>query len=50
LAGDNGYGFSCDGGPATAAQVFSPLGVAVTGAGNLLISDWGNNRIREITP
>jgi trimeric autotransporter adhesin len=50
VAGDNGYAFSGDGGPATAAQFYLPAGVAVTGAGNLLISDWGNNRVRQITP
>ena len=41
-------GFSGDGGVATAAQVSQPLSVAVDGAGNLYIADYGNSRIRKI--
>ena len=29
-------------------QLYSPYGVAVDGAGNLYIADWGNNRIRKV--
>ncbi|MBO0773133.1 MAG: hypothetical protein J2P35_16890, partial [Actinobacteria bacterium] len=43
-------GFSGDGGPATAAQLNSPEGVAVDGAGDLFIADTFNNAIREVTP
>jgi len=41
-------GYSGDGGPATAAQLYYPAGVAVDAVGNLFIGDYGNNRIREV--
>ena len=44
---DNG-GYSGDNGPATSAQLFSPVGVALDGSGNLYIADTGNNRIRKV--
>jgi hypothetical protein len=44
--GDGGYGG--DGGPAGEARLSSPRGVAVDGAGNLYIADYGNNRIRRV--
>jgi NHL repeat len=48
VAGSGTEGFSGDGGPATAAQLSSPADVAVDGAGNLFIADFGNNRIRKV--
>jgi sugar lactone lactonase YvrE len=48
VAGDGTAGFSGDGGPATSAKLAIPGGVAVDGAGNLLIADSGNNRIRVV--
>ena len=50
IAGTGQYGFSGDGGPATAARLDGPDGVAVDGAGNLYIADTFNHRIRKLTP
>ena len=53
----NGYGaglmtggYSGDGGPATAASLYSPSALAFDKTGNLLIADMNNNCIRRITP
>jgi hypothetical protein len=48
VAGGNPTGFSGDGGPATSAELNDPRAVAVTGAGDLVIADTNNNRIREV--
>ncbi len=42
-------GFSGDGGPATKAQFWYPLGITVDAAGNVLVADTYENRKREIT-
>jgi sugar lactone lactonase YvrE len=48
-AGTGVAGYTGDGGAATAAQLNSPNGCAVDGAGNLYIADTVNNVIREVT-
>jgi len=48
VAGNGSYGFSGDGGPATAAQLYYPRGVAVDGSGNLYIGDGSNYRVRRV--
>ena len=40
--------YSGDGGPATAAMIDYPAGIAIDGIGNVYFSDGGNNRIRRI--
>ena len=47
--GDSPY-FGGDGGPATAALLYSPSQIAVDSSGNWYISDTSNNRIRMVTP
>ena len=44
----NYVGYSGDGGPAVAARLYNPKGVAVDGAGNLYIADRDNHRIRRV--
>src|SRR5262245_14320145 len=46
--GIGGAGFVGDGGPAEKAKLFSPADLKFDKAGNLYISDTGNNRIRVI--
>src|SRR6266851_3289124 len=48
VAGNGTAAFSGDGGPATAAELFFPNATAVDGAGNLLIADFYNNRVRVV--
>jgi sugar lactone lactonase YvrE len=48
IAGTGSPGFSGDGGPAVAAQLNQPLGVAVDVQGNLYIADTLNQRIRKV--
>ena len=48
IAGTGTHGFSGDGGPATAARLFDPDAVALDGAGNVLIADAENNRVRVV--
>ncbi len=48
VAGDGTQGYSGDGGPATAARLHGPKGAAVDGAGNLVIADEVNDRVRVV--
>jgi uncharacterized protein (TIGR03437 family) len=49
VAGSGSTGFSGDGGQATSAGLYNPLGVAVDAAGNIFIADSYNNRVREVS-
>ncbi|MEW6271972.1 MAG: hypothetical protein AB1689_22040, partial [Thermodesulfobacteriota bacterium] len=48
IAGTGSPGFSGDDGPATAAMLRAPTGLAFDDDGNLYISDFLNNRIRRV--
>jgi DNA-binding CsgD family transcriptional regulator/sugar lactone lactonase YvrE len=48
VAGTGEAGSNGDGGPATKAQIFLPVGLAVDAHGNLYIADSANNRIRKV--
>jgi len=48
VAGGNTFGFSGDGGPATAATLYAPESIALDSIGNLYIADWGNARVRLV--
>ena len=50
FAGDGLFGYSGDGGPATAAELNHPADLAVDAAGNLYIADTANQMIREVNP
>lgn len=49
VAGNNNFGYTGDGGPATSAALNFPGGVAVDGAGNLYIADSFNNVVRFVS-
>lgn len=42
------YGYSGDGGPASAARFYSPKGIAVDNSNNIYICDGTNNAVRKI--
>src|SRR5581483_10155386 len=50
VAGTGTAAFLGDGGPATAAQIYSPIQVAFDAYGDLVFSDEGNQRVRMVTP
>ena len=49
VAGNGMFGFSGDGGIATAASFGTINGIAVDADGSLFVADSGNNRIRKVT-
>jgi len=49
MAGKGTPGFSGDNGPAVTAQLNNPFALALDGAGNLFIADYGNNRLRKVS-
>jgi sugar lactone lactonase YvrE len=49
VAGNGSAGFSGDGGPATAAGLARPFGLALDASGNLYFADTDNYRIRKVT-
>jgi hypothetical protein len=50
VAGTGRQGYSGDGGPATAAQLNFPQGIAVDSAGNLYIADEDSYVVRRVSP
>jgi sugar lactone lactonase YvrE len=50
VAGTDEAGFSGDNGPATAAQLDAPHGMAVDAAGNLFVADSKTHRVRKVSP
>ena len=50
VAGTGAAGFTGDEGPAIAASISAPRGVAVDDNGDIFIADTGNHRIRQVTP
>ena len=48
VAGNGIAGYSGDNGPATAAELSAPAGIAVDSKGDLFIADTGDARIREV--
>jgi len=48
FAGTGSGGYSGDGGQATAAKLYGPIGIAIDASVNIYIGDWENNRIRKI--
>ena len=50
LAGTGASAFGGDGGPATSAALKQPMAVAWQADGSALVADFGNHRIRRISP
>lgn len=50
FAGSGRAAYGGDGGPATAADLNLPTGLAFDTAGNVFIADSGNNRVRKVSP
>lgn len=48
LAGTGAQGYSGDNGPASSAQLYNPMSIALDSSGNVYFSDLNNHRIRKI--
>jgi len=48
VAGNGTFGYSGDGGPATSAQLYQPIGITVDSAGNVYFADTGNEVVRKV--
>lgn len=48
VAGNGTSGYSGDGGPATSAELNGPIKISMDSHGNIFISDFNNNRVREV--
>src|SRR5579859_2182048 len=48
IPANGGEAFSGDGGPATRAELDSPVGVTIDRSGNRVVADDGNNRVRVV--
>jgi hypothetical protein len=48
IAGNGGWGFSGDNGPALSATLGRPTSIALDSSGNIYFADYDNNRIRKI--
>ncbi len=48
VAGNGYYGYTGDGGQATAAELKNPIGVIVDASGNLYISDYAESVVRKV--
>ncbi|HYK89535.1 MAG TPA: hypothetical protein VE398_12240, partial [Acidobacteriota bacterium] len=49
VAGNGAFGYAGDGRAATSAEMRFPSGLVIDSAGNLIISDTSNDRIRKVT-
>jgi len=50
IAGNGTFGFAGDGGPATNAEFYAPLKIAVDASGRVYVADTNNSRIRVLIP
>jgi uncharacterized protein (TIGR03437 family) len=50
FAGTGTAGFTGEAGQAASAEIRNPWDIVIDASGNILFSDWGNARVRKITP